>query len=226
MYKILLAILCTIPLLADFFPQTTTTTIKSVTSEHIKLNKPLKQNGMSCAIIHDYGNNIHALTHMCKQISKDGDIQLIDSDIIHHDNIPTINTKPKVGDKVIGGYLYSNLLLIAPNEQTYENITKTYHKKWIHPDLFAMFLSQEGESTPTKETLKEFAKRYQVGLVMIVQKNRAILYDPMSEQTVSTKSYKAIGDSSKYPFYMHFKEIDSGWFSKKDGDYYKTMERF
>jgi len=226
MYKILFAICITIPLLADFFPKSSVTTIAKANDKQIVLKKPLSINGMSCAIIHNYGNNIKALTFMAKQISKDGTIQLIDSDIIHHDSIPTINTKPQVNDKVIGGYLYNNVLLLAPNEQTYEALTKQYHKNWMHPDLYAMFLSQEGDETPTKESLKGFAKRYQIGLVMIVRKNQIILYDPMSESIVSNKSFKPITNKTKYPFYMHFKEIDGGWFSKKDGDYYKTMERF
>jgi hypothetical protein len=226
MYKILVSILITIPLMADFFPKTTTTTISKVDEHTITLKKALPKVGMSCAIVHNYGNNINALIHMAKQVSKDGKIKLIDSDIIHHDNIPTINTKPHVGDKVIGGYLYSNILLLAPNEQTYENITKTYNKKWIHPDLFAMFLSQDGSAEPTKETLKAFAKRYQVGLIMIVQKNKIVLYDPLSQEEVASKAFKPQNKQTKYPFYMHFKEIESGWFSKKDGDYYKTMERF
>jgi len=226
MYKILFVICISIPLLADFFPKSTTTTIAKATNNSIVLRKPLNRDGISCAIIHDYGNNIKALTFMAKQISKDGIIKLIDSDIIHHDNIPTINTKPKVGDSVICGYLYNNILLLAPNEQTYEILTKKYHKNWMHPDLYAMFLSQEGESTISKESLKEFAKRYQIGLVMIVQQNQIILYDPISKSIVGKQNYKPNSNKTKYPFYMHFKEIDSGWFSKKDGDYYKTMERF
>jgi len=227
MYKILLALFITLPIWADFFPKTTTTTIKSVSDNGIVLHKPLAKVGMSCAIIHNYGNNINALIAMGKQTSPNGSVKLIDSDIVHHDSIPTINTKPKVGDKVIGGYLYNNLLLIAPNEKTYKELTNKYHKKWIHPDLFAMFLSQEGDATPTKESLKGFAKRYQIGLVMIVKQNNIILYDPLSQNVISSKSYKNSNSDAKYPFYMHFKEIESGWFSSnKDGNYYKTMEQF
>jgi hypothetical protein len=216
-------IISTITLFANFFPSTIKTTITKIKDTQIILKHPIK-NGTSCAIVHDYGNNIKALTHMCKQ--ENGKIELIDSDIIHHDNIPTINTPAKVGDIVIGGYLYDNVLLLTPNETTYKNLTKQYNKKWIHPDLYALFLSQEGDGEVTKESLKNFAKRYQIGLVMIVKSNQIVLFDPYSQHIVSTKSYTTDTKKAKYPFYMHFKELDSGWFSKKDGNYYKEMERF
>lgn len=223
MYKSLFMLLISLPLVADFFPKTTTTTIKAI-NKQIEVSKPLKK-GMSCIIIHNYGNNIKAMTHIC-EVTSHNTIKVIQGNIIQHQNIPTINTSPKVGDSVKVGYLYSNLLLIAPDEKTYENITKKYHKKWLHPDLYAMFLSQENIDEITKESLEEFAKRYQVGLIMIVKKREIVLYDPISKNIVAKKPYKAIGNKSKYPFYMHFKELDTGWFSKKDGDYYQSVERF
>jgi len=224
MNKILsLCLISTIVLFANFFPSTIHTTIAKIKDDQIILKYPIKDK-TSCAIVHDYGNNIKALTFMCKQ--ENGKVKLIDSDIIHHDSIPTINTKPQVGDSVIGGYLYDNVLLLAPNEEVYKNLTKQYNKKWIHPDLYALFLSQEGDDKVTKESLKSFAKRYQIGLVMIVKSNQIALYDPYSKDIVATKSYKTDTKKAKYPFYMHFEELDSGWFAKKDGNYYQEMEIF
>jgi len=211
---------------ADFFPKSSITTIIKATDNEIVLKSPLSHNGMSCAIIHNYGNNIKALTFMAKQISKDGSIKLIDSDIIHHNKIPTINTKPKVGDRIIGGYLYNNTLLLAPDEQTYKFLTEKYHKNWTHPDLYAMFLLQEGEDSITKKSLKLFAKRYQIGLIMIVRQKSIVLYDPISETIINTQNYTSNSTKAKYPFYMHFKQINSDWFSKKNRDYYKEVERF
>jgi hypothetical protein len=223
MNKILsLCLISTLTLFANFFPNTIHTTISKVQNGQIILKRPI-QEGTSCAIVHDYGNNIKALTHMCKQ--ENGKIELIDIDTIHHDNIPTINTKPKAGDVVIGGYLYSNILLLTPNEEIYKNLTKQYNKKWIHPDLYALFLSQEGDDEVTKESLKNFAKRYQIGLIMIVKTNQIVLFDPYSKHIVATKSYKADTKKAKYPFYMHFEELESGWFAKKDGNYYQEMEK-
>jgi len=117
------------------------------------------------------------------------------------------------------------VLLLAPDANTYAKIVSSHTKKWIHPDLFALYLSVEGEEKPTKENLAIFAKKYQVGLIYIVRKNSAVLLDPISGKIVSRKSMENLPKKGTFPFYMRFKSLDSGWFgSSIEGDYYKTMK--
>jgi hypothetical protein len=225
MHKIALIALLSLPLFAGFFPQTVHTSVKSVKGNTITLNKKFPINGMSGVVIHNYGNDLTAITSRIAQTSSDESVALVSTDILHHDELPTIKTPVSPKDKVIGGYLYNNVLLLAPDADTYAKITSSHHKKWIHPDLFALYLSVEGEDKPTRENLARFAKKYQVGLVYIVRKNSAVLLDPVSEKIVSQKSMTNLPAKGAFPFYMRFKKRGSGWFgSDVEGNYYNTME--
>jgi len=225
MQKIALIALLSLPLFADFFPQTVYTSVKSVKGDTIILNKKFPIDGMSGVVVHNYGNDLTAITSRIVQTSSEKSVALISTDILQHDELPTIKTPVSPKDKVIGGYLYNNVLLLAPDADTYAKITSANHKKWIHPDLFALYLSIEGEEKPTRENLANFAKKYQVGLIYIVRKNSAVLLDPMSEKIVSQQAMTDLPAKGAYPFYMRLKSPDSGWFGSADqGDYYKTME--
>jgi hypothetical protein len=155
-----------------------------------------------------------------------GKAKLLENDTIIHDELPTIKTAVRAGDKVIGGYLYNNVLLLAPDANTYAKVTSSTNKKWIHPDLYALFLSQEGEASPSRENLAIFAKKYQVGLIYIIKKGSAVLLDPLSGKIVGKKGVSGMPSKAQYPFYMRFDEIQTGWFSKgsKEGSYYNMME--
>ncbi len=225
MRKIALIAFTFLPLFADFFPSTIHTSISKVDENNIILSSDLPVDGMSGIVIHNYGKDIEAITARFVQLSH-GHIKLIPNDIIHHKELPTIKTTPKVGDRVIGGYLYDNILLLAPNADTYAKITSTYKKNWIHPDLYALFLSKEDDSYPTRENLKKFANEYQVGLIYIIRHNSAILLDPISWRVVGKKEMNNLPKDGKFPFYMRFDKIETGLFGGDSrGDYYKSIEK-
>lgn len=225
MRKIALISLLSLPLFAGFFPQTVHTSIKSVKEKTITLDSRFPVNGMSGVVIHNYGNDLTAITSRIVQTSTDGSASLLNADILHHDELPTIKTAVAPGDKVIGGYMYNNVLLLAPDANTYAKITSLHDKKWIHPDLFALYLSAEGEEGPTKENLAQFAKDHQVGLIYIVRKNSAVLLDPVSGKIIAERAMTDLPKEGNFPFYMRFEPIDTGWFgSDAKGNYYQTME--
>ncbi len=226
MRKIALISLLALPLFAGFFPSTVQTSVSAIGKKSVSLSSALPVNGMSGVIVHNYGNELEAIISYLTQTSSEGTAKLLKTDIIHHDELPTIKTAVSPGDKVIGGYLYNNVLLLAPDADTYAKITASNSKKWIHPDLYALFLSEEGEAIPTKENLAAFAKAYQVGLIYIVKNGSAVLLDPISGNIVGQKTMTGLPDKAQYPFYMRFDKIQTGWFSKSaKGDYYKTMEK-
>ncbi len=220
----LLSSLLACPLFAGFFPQTVHTSIKSVQGQNIQLNKRFPINGMSGVVVHDYGNSLKAITSRIAQITSSGAGTLISADIIDHESLPTIKTAVQAGDKVIGGYLYKNVLVLAPNADTYAKITKSYSKTWIHPDLYALYLSVQGESKPSKENLLDFAKKHQVGLVYIVRKDAAVLLDPISGKIIARKAVSHLPAKGQFPFYMHFEKLESGWFGgSSSGNYYNMV---
>lgn len=227
MYKIALIALLSLPLVAGFFPQPVQTSIKSVKGKSITLNSSFPVNGMSGVVIHNYDKELAAITSRIIQTSTKGQAVLLDADVIDHEAIPSINTSVVPNDKVIGGYLYDNVLLLAPDADTYAKITTSTQKKWIHPDLFAIYLSLEGDDFPTKENLASFAKKFQVGLIYIVRQNSAVLLDPFSGKVVGQKSMSGLPKEGQFPFYMRLKALESGWFggtSDATGNYYNTMQ--
>jgi len=224
MLKIALIALTALPLFAGFFPPTVNTSIASISGQNITLSRSLPRNGMSGVVIHNYGSDLKAITSRLIQTSN-GHAVLIEDEVIQHDSLPTINTAIARGDKVIGGYLYNNVLILAPDANSYARATASANKTWIHPDLYALYLSQEGEGIPTRENLAEFAKKYQVGLVYIIKKGSAVLLDPISGKYVGQKGVSGNPSKAKFPFFMRFDKIDSGWFSKSaTGTYYNLME--
>jgi len=222
MRKIAIFLLFSLPLLAGFFPQTVHTSISKVTKDSVVLKKAFPVNGMSGVVVHRYSDELQAITNRLIQASSTH-IKLIEGDIIEHDALPTINTAVKAGDKVIGGYLYSNVLLLAPDAKTYAKVTSKYQKNWIHPDLFALFLANEGDTVPTKENLAKFAKAYQVGLIAIISQNKVKLLDPISGHTIRQKTMGGLPTKGQAPFYMRFDKIDAGWFSKNTTNNYYTI---
>ena len=210
-------------LLAGFFPATVTTTLKSVDGSTGRLARAFGSNGMSGVVIHRFGKGLEAITAIAVQ-SSPGTVTLRKGDLLDHKGLPTPKSVAAPGDKVIGGYLYNNVLVLAPNAETYSKITRSGGRFWIHPDLYAAFLAREGDSTPDADNLAKFAKEAQVGLVYIVQKGRAILFDPVSRHIVGSKPFQAVGSKTKYPFYNRFSKISGGLFGGSgEGDYYQAV---
>ena len=123
--------------------------------------------------------------------------------------------------------MYNNVLLLAPDAATYARITSEHNKNWIHPDLYKVFLSEEGDDIPTRENLSEFAKQYQVGLIYIIRKGTAVLLDPISKKIIKEQKIGNLPQKGQFPFFTRFeKEDSSSWFGSGDkGNYYKTMEQ-
>jgi len=224
---IVLFTLLALPLLAGFFPKTVYTSVKSVQGDNIILKSPFPIQGMSGVMIHNYGNDLTAITHRLTQTSSKGNAKLVAADVLHHDELPTIKTPAVAGDKVIGGYLYNNVLLLAPDADTYARITAQYkNKTWVHPDLFALYLAVHDDFLVTKGSLERFARKFQVGLIYIVRKDSAILLDPISGETIAKKAMKGLPSKGKFPFYMRFEKLNTGWFTSDiKGDYYLSVGR-
>jgi hypothetical protein len=214
-------------LFADFFPTPTQTTIREVQNDHVILASPLPRKGMSAVIVHHYGNGLDAIIGHLHYLG-DRKARIIANEPIAHDNLPTIKTAIRAKDKVRAGHLYRNILLLAPDADTYARITAANKSKnWIHPDLYAAFLTEEGDQIPTTHNLAKFANQLQIGLIYIVQKEGAALYDPISRQVIARKQLRRLPKKGRFPFYMRLEKIESGLFSRDaKGTYYELMERF
>jgi len=208
---------------AGFFPPTVTCTVTGVSGSTISLSRPFPISGMSGVVIHKYGNGLSAIRSIAVGGSP-GSARVYKGDLLDHNGLPFPRGLASVGDKVIAGYLYKNVLVIAPNAQTYSAITRSSSRHWIHPDLYAAFLVRQGDSSISKSNLEKFAKEAQVGLVYIVKSGTAILYDPISHRVISQKPFNVIGSETKYPFYTRFTSLKSGFFGRSaKGNYYSGV---
>ena len=208
---------------AGFFPPTVHTSVTAVNGNKVTLARPLPVSGMSGVVVHSFGKGLQAITGVLVQTAP-GQATVRKGDLLDHRGLPTPKSVAVPGDKVIGGYLYNNVLVLAPNAETYGKITRSGGRFWIHPDLYAAFLAREGDSTPDPDNLAKFAREAQVGLVYIVQKGRAILFDPISGRIVGQKPFQPVGKGAKYPFYTRFSTISGGLFGGSGkGDYYQAV---
>ena len=208
---------------SGFFPSEIHSSVIKVENSTITMSKPFPIKGMSGIVIHNFGKGLSSITSIIVN-SNQNRAQIEKGDLLNHKGLPTPKNKAVAGDKVIGGYLYSNILIIAPNAQTYTKITHSSNKHWISPDLYAAFLSREGDKSINANNLKKFAIESQVGLIYIVKKDKAVLFDPISSKIVAQKSFKAVGKETKYPFYTKFKKFYSGFLgSETDGNYYNSV---
>ncbi len=221
---ILLILITTYAIIANSFPQRIETTITSVNGDTIKLAQHISA-GVSGVVVHDYGNGLSAITHSLIT-TKNGDAKLLPYRAIIHDNIPSVKTEAKVNDRVILGNYYNNILLIAPNEQTYSSITKRFNKNWIHPDSYAIEFMKEEISKITLDSLYKFAIKNQVGLVLLVTKNSILFLDPISKKLIKNQPFTITNKKAMRPFFSRFPQMDIsdfGFSSVKLEDYYKSI---
>ncbi|HFS85118.1 MAG TPA: hypothetical protein ENK72_00670 [Epsilonproteobacteria bacterium] len=211
-------------LLAELFPTHTETTVKEVSEKGVILSKPLPYNGMSGVVVRDYTPTLPAIIKYIAQTADTGKATFLESETIPHEDLPTIQTSVKPGDKVIGGYLYNNVLVLAPNAETYAKFTAKYQKNWIHPDTFSLYLATIGEQKPTKENLQNFSKAHHIGLVVIIKKEGVAVLDPISSKFITKGTVDNLPGKGLLPFFTRLDKQEAGWFdSEPKGDYYKIM---
>jgi hypothetical protein len=226
MKKFLLLLLTSYALLAEGLPQSITTTIKSIDAKgEITLSASVPE-GISGIVVHNYGNGLSAITGSVIT-TKNSKAKLSRYSAILHENIPNIQTKSKVGDRVVLGNFYNNALLIAPNAKLYEKLTKTFKKTWIHPDMYALDFMHGKNSAITFDNLEEFAKKNQIGLVVVVAKEKLLIIDPISKKIIGQQPFSEKVTEPMKPFFARFEQIDTSPFGFSKvvlTDYYKAID--
>jgi hypothetical protein len=217
MKKILLILITTYSLFADALPTTATTTVKSLSNGNIQLSSNVPA-GRSGIIIHNYGNGLSAITHTTISLGN-GKASLQPNIAIDHKNIPSIKTDVIAGDKVIFGNFYNNALVIAPNQVAYKQITQKFSRTWIHPDAFALDFMKEGETSLTMHSLNHFAKKNQIGLVLVVASDKLLIIDPISKKIIGSTGLKTNPNSAMSPFYARFNQMNVSLFNLSDTQY-------
>jgi len=181
-------------------PQTSYSTITQVNGNAITLQNSLGANGTSGVIVRNVGGRDYILAYI-KQVSPNKAV-IIDSDPI--DGNPLANIKPiaKVGDRVIGGFLYSKVMILAPNRDDFNALQSSFGINSINPDYFLAYLKG---SSPSSSDYKKFAKLMGIGLFLIAKNGILTLYDPISQEVIAKEAYKSKSKINITPFYTNFK---------------------
>jgi len=137
--------------------------------------------GVSGVVIHKFDSSHEAIiasATITKNQNGNIELRLSKFDDIKQDVLPSYHIIPKVGDKVILNYHYDRAIIIAPNKEAYKNVQENYKGfTWIHPDIYATFLSSKLNTTPTKESFINECKSDSIGLVFFVIKDRIYVVD-------------------------------------------------
>lgn len=142
-------------------------------------------------------------------------LQISDYTGLHQNALPSGNWKSKPSDIAVLAYDYERALLIAPNDDTYNSVTKSITGiEWIHPDNYATFLSYEGHQTPLVDDFKSYCTANSVGLLYIQSANQLFTLDCKSFTLLQTTPYAKVSEKEQTPFYSRIPTIRAAWWGE------------
>ncbi len=160
-------------------------TIASINGESVTLSNPMPYPNMSALVLRNTPNGDFALLYL-KTNGTNG--QIIDKDPLGGNPLATLKPIPKIGDRVIGGFLYNRVLIIAPNHKIEEQIKNRYPIRAIDSQLFKSYLASSKQSA-NAQSYKAFAKLLGIGLIFLIEGNSIKIYDPISEAVIAKESF-------------------------------------
>lgn len=134
-------------------------------------------------------------------------------DGLRQNSLPSGNWEAKVSDEVVIAYDYERALLIAPNVDTYDTLTKSIpNVEWVHPDTYAAYLSHEGHPTPLIEDFHNFCTANSVGLLYVQSADTLFTLDCKNFALLQTAVVPTLKQDSMTPFYTRTPAIRANWF--------------
>ncbi len=182
MKSLILTLSLTLFLFSFTIPNRVYTTIASVNGSSVTLNEALPIKGMSALVVRSTNSGEYALVYI--KSNGDNRATIIDSDPVGGKNLAKLKPTPKVGDRVIGGFNYDKVLVLAPKNR-YNQIVSQLGVKVIDPELYMAYRANGGSSS-----YKDFAKIAGVGLVIVANGNTIEIIDAISEETILKESIK------------------------------------
>lgn len=194
--------------------------------------------GQTGVVIHKYNNDLETIVSNAKVINSNENQSIIEFfpfNDLKQDAIATTKKEASIDDIFVLNYLYKNSLLIAPNFDTFNDISKKFSKfNFIHPDIFGAKLKFSNSLYPSKKEIQEFAIEQNLGTIFIAVLDKIYILDSKTFTIISELSH--VQNSSldkKLPFFTRVEDIKeslvnfkvSSWFSKKDDfdSYYKKI---
>ena len=184
---------------------------------HIKL--PNLKKGQSGIVIHKYQNNIVILDQAIITSSNDNYsvIKFLHKDILPQKSLAKSNLKPTNGDIFVLNHLAKTSLLIVPNKLAKQKIKSIYiSNNFIDEDFFAAYLKLIKEPLPTKDTIRNFCIKNQIGTIFFYIQQKVYIVDTLSFQVVDTKDIKIDSKTTQVPFSTNISNIKKGFWDFGD----------
>ncbi|MFP4331969.1 MAG: plasminogen-binding N-terminal domain-containing protein [Campylobacterales bacterium] len=164
----------------------------------------------------------------------DGEAKLLyrKYDALKNDAFPTAVLEPKRGDEVHMRSFNKRALLVAPDQEMYQKLTKTYDTiDWIHPDIFVSEIIKEGTIRPDRDDFRDFCSAYSVGVVYFVNGTKGEARDCSSFEILKSDYISGLvaKDKRMKPLYSRIGNIEAGWLSFLNNDigdfytYYRNL---
>ena len=213
--------------------------IVSVKEDKATISIPKADIGMSGFVVHVLDDDHSMIVAQASVIGFDqkqqkATLQLSPYTLFRNNNLPTLELKPQVGDKVILAYGYERGLLIAPSEDIYYTLTRSIRgETFVHPDVFATLLSYKGHPTPLKEDFSDFCNNVTVGLLFFYLKQKLYTVDCQSFKILNVQDAPLKQTTKQLPFYSRVKKIEANWFGAGSSEledyapyYYELLYRY
>jgi hypothetical protein len=174
-----ISLVFTVLLQATSIPSKTYTTVVGVKGKFVTLQDSLGKN-VGGIIVRRLSNGKNYITGYLKDLGNRR-AQVVDRDYIGGKDLARIRPVVKVGDDVIGGFLYQKVLILAPSKDVKKRVENQFRVKSINPTYFDSYM--QGKKA-TKRDYKNFAKMTGIGIILIVKGNSVNIYDPISLTTI------------------------------------------
>lgn len=196
------------------------TPLLDIDGEHASIEAPQLRVGMSGFIVRQFDAThstiiANARVEQTNPSNNRAIVRISKYDGLHQDALPSGSWSPKPSDKAVLAYDYGRALVIAPDEDTYDAITKSISGiEWIHPDNYATYLSYEGHPTPLVEDFHNYCTANSIGLLYIQSAQTLFTLDCKSFTLLeSTPSVQKTAEAQT-PFFTHIQTIRSAWWGE------------
>lgn len=196
------------------------TPVIEVQGNRASIEAPQLQKGMSGFIVRHFDathSSIIANARVSETTpsSNKALITFSEFDGLRQNALPNGKWTPQANDEVIIAYDYGRALVIAPNEEIYNKVTKSIpNVDFVHPDLYATYLSHEGHPTPLVSDFRRFCTAASVGLLYIQNAQTLFTLDCKNYTLLQMTPYYAVGEESQTPFYTRVPAIRAAWWGE------------
>lgn len=142
-------------------------------------------------------------------------LRLSNYDGLRQNSLPSGNWTPEPSDTAVLAYDYERALLIAPNDDAYDAVTKSISGvEWIHPDNYATYLSYEGHPTPLVEDFRHYCTANSVGLLYIQSAQNLFTLDCKSFTLLQSTPFMSNAANEQTPFFSRIPTIRAAWWGE------------